>query len=98
MKSIMMCLILCACSGSSEVEDVPYQASTNNPPKDNGRIENPTNNGAGGCSQSHAIMIDGQLVFIPTACNEGVHLDRGDPLVDRGDPAEKKTFIKYQSK
>lgn len=97
MKSIMMCLVLCACSGAPGVEEAPLQEHTIHLPKDNGRIENPTNNASGGCTQGHVIKVEGQLVEVPAACNESPNVDRGDPLLDRGDP-EKKLFFKSQSK
>jgi hypothetical protein len=68
------------------------------PPKDNGKIENPpSNDTTSDCSQGYSVVIDGEAVSIPTPCNQGVALDRGDPLVERGDPSEK-ILLKAETK
>jgi hypothetical protein len=77
MKSIVLCLVLCACGGTSTEEIFVVQEHVNSPPE-NGRIENPTNN-AGGCGDE-IIMVNGQLVSVPTLCNQEIIVDRGDPM------------------
>lgn len=92
MKSVILCLVLCACSGNGMTEEVSVVQEHVNPPKDQGRIETPTSNGDG--CHSVVVMSEGELFVVPQACNEGVRLNSGDPIQDKGDPA--KLFLKKQ--
>jgi hypothetical protein len=95
-RTAFMCLVLCACGGSPGMEEATVQEHIS-PPKDNGKIENPPSNNSSGCSDGYVVMIEGQLFVVPAPCNEGVALDRGDPIIERGDPSEK-ILLKAETK
>ena len=89
MRTVILCLLLCACGDAPATESVVV-AREKPQPIDNGQIQNPTK-GGGGCG-SVVVMFEGQLFEVPQACNEGLMFDKGDPFQDKGDPA--RIFLK----
>lgn len=93
MKTLFTLIALCliGCSAVPESEDnasPPLEYHSNN------TITNPpkTDVNGGPCSQTYykQVIVDGKEVWkpLPTVCNTGLNLDKGDPSPDKGRPPE----------
>jgi hypothetical protein len=83
--------MLCAC-GDVPTTETPASPTQSNQPLNSGRIENPTHQ-SNGCTPT-TIIVNGELIDLPAACNKMVKVNKGDPW-DKGSPVEK-FLIKQQ--